>query len=77
VQKLYGSTAQELWGLQRAPISLEYLTTNREIHVVTDNIGVTSLHKLRIGNARKRRLLAHNDVKGMKEEGGSRNVDQC
>jgi hypothetical protein len=58
-QKMYGSTALELWGTQRALISLEYLATNRTIHIVSDNIGVTSLHKLRMGNARERRLLAY------------------
>ena len=57
--KLYGSTALELHGLGRAIQSLEYLTQNRLIRVVTDNVGVSSLQTLRGGNGRERRLLAY------------------
>ena len=40
-------------------MAIEHLTTARVIHVVSDNVGVVALQKLKIGNARQRRLLAY------------------
>jgi hypothetical protein len=57
-QRNMNSTALELWGLQRALLSLGHLATGRQINVISDNIGLTSFTNLRIGNARERRLLA-------------------
>jgi hypothetical protein len=57
-QRNLNSTALELWGLQRALLALGHLATGRQIHVISDNIGLTSFTNLRIGNARERRLLA-------------------
>ena len=58
-QQNYGSTALELYGLQRALLTLDHLATAREIHVISDNVGVTSFAKLKVGNARERRMLAY------------------
>jgi Reverse transcriptase (RNA-dependent DNA polymerase)/RNase H-like domain found in reverse transcriptase len=58
-QRSYGSTHLELFGLQKSIMAIEHLTTARVIHVVSDNVGVVALQKLKIGNARQRRLLAY------------------
>ena len=58
-QRSYGSTHLELFGLQKSLMAIEHLTTARVIHVVSDNVGVVALQKLKIGNARQRRLLAY------------------
>ena len=52
------STSLELMGLYRALSSIEHLITAREVHVVSDNIGVVAFTKLKFSNPRERRILA-------------------
>jgi hypothetical protein len=53
------STSLELIGLYRCLSSLEHLFTTRDIHVISDNVGVSAFHKLEFSNPRERRLLAY------------------
>jgi hypothetical protein len=48
------STSLELIGLYRCLSSLEHLFTTRDIHVISDNVGVSAFRKLKFSNLRER-----------------------
>jgi hypothetical protein len=55
----YGSSALEILGLVKTLHFLDHMAQAREVHIISDNVGLTSFAKLKIGNARERRMLAY------------------
>jgi hypothetical protein len=58
-QSRYPSSQLELYGLQKALQAIDKYGFGFILHVISDNIGVTSFKTLRLGNPRKRIYFRH------------------